>query len=58
MNTAREKCVWYAECEDQCEDCFLIDTSEEDEEFYRHVLKENTEEYDKLILEFSEKEEI
>lgn len=56
MDTARKDCIWYEqcgqECYEGCDDYSPIDSSDEEEAFYQQILKENAEEYDKLIWEF------
>lgn len=60
MGTAREDCIWFDQCGHncfgRCDDFSPIDSSDEDVAFYQQVLKENAEEYDKLIREFSGEE--
>lgn len=62
MGTAREDCIWYSQCgNDCCEGCddfFPIDCSDEDVSFYQQILKENAEYYGKLAQIFSGEEEI
>lgn len=59
MDTARKDCIWYdqcgQECYERCDDYSPIGSSGQDEVFYRQNLKKNTEEYSKLIREFSGK---
>lgn len=61
MGTAREDCIWFDQCGQdcfgRCDDFSPVDSSDEDVAFYQQVLKENAEEYDKLIREFSGEEE-
>lgn len=62
MGTARKDCIWYDqcghECLEGCDDLSPIDSSDEDAAFYQQILKENAEEYDSLVQEFSDGEEI
>lgn len=61
MYTAREDCIWFDQCGHdcigRCEDFSPTDSSEEDTAFYEQILKENAEEYCKLIQEYSGEEE-
>lgn len=56
MGTAREDCIWFDqcgyECFRRCDDFSPIDSSGEDEAFYREILMENIEEYNNMIREF------
>lgn len=58
MNTARKNCIWYeqcgAECQGRCEDYSPVDESEDNETFYRNVLAENAQEYQKVIRDYSD----
>lgn len=56
MNAAY--CIWSdqcgSECRGKCDYYSPADTAMEDELFYQKVLKENVEEYEKVIREFSD----
>lgn len=62
MGTAQKDCIWFDwcghGCPGRCDDFSPVDSLDEDMDFYLKILKENAEEYDKLIQEFSDKEEI
>lgn len=59
MNTARKNCIWYdqcgSECQGKCDDYSPADDAGENEVFYQSVLKENAQEYEKLIQEYSDR---
>lgn len=56
MCTVRKDCIWIDQCghmcSGECDDFSPIDSSDEDEAYYSKILKENTDEYFKLIQEF------
>ena len=60
MNTARKNCIWYdqcgSECQGKCDDYSPADDAGENEVlFYQGVLKENAQEYEKVIQEYSDR---
>lgn len=59
MSIARENCIWYeqcgSECCGKCEDYSPADESEENEEFYKGILAENAQEYEKVIQDYSDR---
>ena len=61
MNAAFD-CIWYdqcgSECHGKCEYYSPADTAMEDETFYMEVLKENAQEYEKSIQDFSDGSDI
>ena len=61
MNTARKNCIWYdqcgSECQGKCDDYSPADDAGENEVlFYQGVLKENAQEYEKVIQEYSDRD--
>ncbi len=58
MDTARKDCIWHeqcgSECQGGCEDYSPADESENNEAFYRNVLEENAQEYQKVIRDFED----
>lgn len=59
MNTARKNCIWYdqcgSECQGKCDDYSPADDAGENEVFYQSILKENAQEYEKVIQEYSDR---
>ena len=59
MNPARKNCIWYdqcgSECQGKCDDYSPADDAGENEVFYQSVLKENAQEYEKVIQEYSDR---
>lgn len=57
MNTANQECIWKdqcgGECPGYCSDYTPADESEENENYYSRILKENAEEYQKMINDYS-----
>ena len=53
MNTARKNCIWYGQ--GKCDDYSPADDAGENEVFYQSVLKENAQEYEKVIQEYSDR---
>lgn len=60
MNTANQECIWKdqcgGECPGYCSDYTPADESEENENYYSRILKENAEEYQKMIGDYSDEE--
>lgn len=59
MNAAQKNCIWYdqcgLECRGKCDDYSPADDPGENEVFYQGVLKENVQEYEKVIQEYSDR---
>lgn len=57
MNTAWKDCIWYEQCESECcgkcDDYSPVDDSELNEAFYQSILRENAEEYQDIICEYT-----
>lgn len=60
MNAANRECIWKEQCGDECHgrcsDYTPADESEDNENFYSYILKENAEEYQKIIDDYSDGE--
>lgn len=60
MNTANQECVWKGQCggkcPEHCSDYTPADESERNEDFYFLIIKENADEYQKMIDDYSSEE--
>ena len=58
MDTADNKCIWAdqcgEECEGRCSDYSTIDESKEAKKHYEKILRENAEEYQQMIQDYSD----
>lgn len=58
MNTARKDCIWYDQCDSECQwECEYYspaDDAVENEAFYRGILNENAQCYEEIIQEYSD----
>lgn len=58
MDAARKECIWFgqcgSDCSGRCPDFSPADESEEAENYYHDILKENAEEYQSVIREYSD----
>ena len=57
MNAAFD-CIWYDQCGSECQGKCEYYSAMEDETFYMEVLKENAQEYEKSIQDFSDGSDI
>ncbi len=59
MNTASQECIWKdqcgMECPGRCSDFTPADDAGDNEDYYSSILKENTEEYQHMINNYSDK---
>lgn len=59
MNTASQECIWKdqcgTECQGYCSDFTPADEGGADDIFYSRILKENAEEYQHMIDDYSDR---
>lgn len=57
MDATRKECIWFeqcgSDCPGRCPDFSPLDETENTENYYHSILRENTEEYQSMIKEYS-----